>query len=96
MSLTGSFIFDPEDRIYSDHFPGRPVVPGSLIVHAFSEVGKGAAGAGPWIAEDFRFREFVVPGTYDYRLEPREGGWRCLLYHEGRIVASGTLRGEGL
>ncbi|MBU4420644.1 MAG: hypothetical protein KKH84_06520, partial [Proteobacteria bacterium] len=35
MNIKGTFYFDPSDRIYAEHFPGNPVVPGSLIIHAF-------------------------------------------------------------
>lgn len=93
MSIKGTFYFDPKDRIYKDHFPGRPVVPGSLIVHAFrkawTEGGSGAAGCA---VEDFRFKEFVAPGHYDFSMEPKGEGMRCRLYHEGRVVVSGYIK----
>jgi 3-hydroxymyristoyl/3-hydroxydecanoyl-(acyl carrier protein) dehydratase len=38
----GNFFFDPDDGIYRTHFPGYPVVPGSLIVHAFLKAGREA------------------------------------------------------
>jgi 3-hydroxyacyl-[acyl-carrier-protein] dehydratase len=93
MSIKGTFYFDPKDRIYEDHFPGRAVVPGSLIVQAFLEAGK-AAGFGNQVAglENFRFKEFVAPGEYAFSIEDRDRGWQCRLYHEGRTVASGLLR----
>lgn len=34
--MEGTFFFDPKDKIYKDHFPENPVVPGSVIIHAFS------------------------------------------------------------
>jgi 3-hydroxyacyl-[acyl-carrier-protein] dehydratase len=93
MSIKGTFYFDPEDRIYEDHFPGRAVVPGSLLVHAFLEAGK-AAGFSSRVAgvENFRFKEFIAPGEYPFSIEERKQGWQCRLYHEGRTVASGLLR----
>jgi 3-hydroxyacyl-[acyl-carrier-protein] dehydratase len=33
--LKGLFYFDPDDLIYTNHFPQNPVVPGSIIVFAF-------------------------------------------------------------
>lgn len=94
--FAGEFWFDPEDPIYRDHFPGRPVVPGSLIVQAFLS----AAHALPQPfaaarAERFRFRRFIGPGTYRYRLEQQPGrkglAWRCSLFDQGQLVASGVL-----
>jgi 3-hydroxyacyl-[acyl-carrier-protein] dehydratase len=93
MSIKGTFFFDPEDRIYEDHFPGRAVVPGSLIVQAFLEAGKaiGFSSAGGGV-ENFRFKEFVAPGTYAFSIEGIDKGWQCRLYHEGITVVSGLLR----
>ena len=28
---SGTFVFDPRDPVFDEHFPGNPVVPGSLI-----------------------------------------------------------------
>lgn len=96
MSIKGTFYFDPEDRIYEDHFPGRAVVPGSLIVQAFLEAGKAAgfssAGGG---MENFRFKEFVAPGAYAFAIEDRDRGLSCRLYREGRTVATGLLLRAG-
>ena len=62
MHIKGTFYFDPADRIYEDHFPGNPIVPGSLIVHAFTEAGKKLGlEANRCTIENFRFREFVSP-----------------------------------
>ncbi len=36
--ISGLFFFDPLDKIYKDHFPGTPVVPGSIIISAFVEI----------------------------------------------------------
>jgi 3-hydroxyacyl-[acyl-carrier-protein] dehydratase len=84
----GVFYFDPRDGIYTDHFPGYPVVPGSLIIQAFLDL----AGAVREI-EEFRFRTFVVPGRYRYRLTRRGNGWDCLLLEKERIMARGKLKG---
>ena len=93
MSIKGTFYFDPEDRIYEDHFPGRAVVPGSLIVQAFLEAGKavGSSSAGGGV-ENFRFKEFVAPGAYAFSIENMEKGWQCRLYHQGITMVSGLLR----
>jgi 3-hydroxyacyl-[acyl-carrier-protein] dehydratase len=95
MSIKGTFYFDPADRIYQDHFPGRPVVPGSLIVQAFLEAGA-SAGLSFVGAEvkNFRFREFVPPGSYAFSIEERDKEWQCRLTHEGRTVADGLVRPE--
>jgi 3-hydroxyacyl-[acyl-carrier-protein] dehydratase len=95
MSVQGAFIFDPEDRIYADHFPGCAVVPGTMIIHAFWEAAQAAGFSfNGCLMEKFRFKEFVKPGAYDFSLEPRAGRLYCRLYHEGRTVACGYLKNE--
>ncbi len=92
--LEGIFFFDPDDRIYSDHFPGNPVVPGSLIAHAFTEAGKKVlGGAGKrYIIENFRFKRFVIPGEYAYCIEVLKTTLKCFLYDRGNIVVTGVIR----
>ena len=89
----GVFYFHPGDGIYGDHFPGYPVVPGSLIVHAFLET---AADAGflPYYLtiEDFRFREFLSPGQYAFRIELAEDRLKCQIYRGEKKLVTGVLK----
>ena len=95
--MKGKFYFDPCDRIYSDHFPGNPVVPGSLIINAFLEAGKTAGFEGiQYTIENFRFREFVSPGEYDFGIEFLQDRLKCTLYqdrsHVTKPLVTGTIR----
>jgi 3-hydroxyacyl-[acyl-carrier-protein] dehydratase len=92
--LEGTFYFDPEDAMYRDHFPGNPVVPGSLIVDAFLQT----AMRRGWIKkgceiQGFRFSRFVPPGTAHFRMEPCEGGkiLECKLHSHGHLSVTGRL-----
>jgi 3-hydroxyacyl-[acyl-carrier-protein] dehydratase len=88
----GEFFFDPQDPIYVDHFPGRPVIPGSVIVHAFMVAGGGMEdGHAPWTVKDFRFRRFISPGEYSYRIEIAGRHLRCSLLSGPSVVATGAL-----
>jgi 3-hydroxyacyl-[acyl-carrier-protein] dehydratase len=90
--LDGTFFFDPDDRIYTEHFPGHPVVPGSMIVRAFMLAGERLGfGEAPTSIENFRFKRFIPPGEYSYRIEPAGDRLQCTLYDRGAIVATGTL-----
>jgi len=82
--LSGVFYFDPADPIYADHFPGCPVVPGSLIISAFLKAGQAAVpGIRPGRIQDFKFRTFLPPGEYEYRLENRGDRLQCRLFQSG-------------
>ena len=88
----GHFYFDPEDPIYADHFPGRPVVPGSLIIHAFLQAARSADGAVPTGIEQFRFKRFLAPGRYAFEMERRsDGRMACTLLDDGAVVATGVV-----
>ncbi len=83
----GTFFFDPEDPIYREHFPGNPVVPGSVIIRAFMM----AAPVKVRMVKDFRFRKFISPGEYAFRIADRGGYLDCRLFQGGSAVAVGKL-----
>jgi 3-hydroxyacyl-[acyl-carrier-protein] dehydratase len=88
----GVLFFDPGDRIYADHFPGHPVVPGSLIIHAFMLAAHALKFAEAACSiEKFRFRKFISPGEYPYQIETSGHQLRCTLYDGTSIVATGTF-----
>ena len=89
----GHFYFDPNDPIYQDHFPGYPVVPGSLIVHAFIEaLYASRRGPRPSSIAHFRFKRFLPPGRYGFCIEPKsDGRMACSLYDKERVVVTGVL-----
>jgi len=88
----GVFYFFPDDGIYRDHFPGYPVVPGSLIVHAFLQAAAAADIQGGYRSlENFRFREFLTPGRYSFRMERKEDGLSCVIYRGAKKLVTGAL-----
>jgi 3-hydroxyacyl-[acyl-carrier-protein] dehydratase len=95
--IAGEFFFDPGDFIYTDHFPGNPVVPGSLIIEAFMSVVRPVV-EGAWetlSVENFRFRHFISPGRYAFRVAGTpNGAMQCTLYSGGRTVVTGNLSGS--
>jgi 3-hydroxyacyl-[acyl-carrier-protein] dehydratase len=95
--IAGEFFFDPDDAIYADHFPGKPIVPGSLIIEAFMTVVRPVL-EGRWkrfSVENFRFRRFISPGLYAFRVSAKTDELlQCALYDGGRTVVTGTLSGS--
>jgi 3-hydroxyacyl-[acyl-carrier-protein] dehydratase len=91
--LEGDVFFDPEDPIYRDHFPGKPVVPGSMIIHAFFEAIKTAGFKPDYLSvKNFKFKHFLKPGNYRYRLEFGKTKIICRLFGEQPdSLAEGTF-----
>jgi 3-hydroxyacyl-[acyl-carrier-protein] dehydratase len=89
----GTFVFDSRDPVFADHFPGHPVVPGSLIVQAFMEAVRELAIDGEYRrVERFRFKRFVPPGHYAFLLERVDDTCLNCTLKEGRAtVATGKL-----
>lgn len=91
-TLEGTFYFDPDDAIYRDHFPGYPVVPGSVIVCAFLNVAGVLGFSGEKITvEHFRFREFLSPGLHPFRIEDRGNILVCTIVQNNKKVVTGML-----
>jgi 3-hydroxyacyl-[acyl-carrier-protein] dehydratase len=91
---SGTFVFDSRDPVFADHFPGNPVVPGSLIVQAFLEAAREFAVSGEYHrVERFRFKRFVGPGEYAFVMEQIDAGClKCTLNRSQATVATGRLR----
>ncbi|MFA6009952.1 MAG: hypothetical protein WC799_08205 [Desulfobacteraceae bacterium] len=89
----GIFHFDSKDPIYAEHFPGRPVVPGSLIIWAFTQaLEKNGYVLQAINLDQFRFRRFIGPGSYRFSLVPLDSGIKCVLYDNHKTVAEGVVR----
>lgn len=91
--VEGTFFFDPADMIYQFHFPGHPVVPGSVVIHAFMKAVKERGWADDiGEVENFRFKTFVTPGEYSYSLEQKGGTLNCRLFKNKKAIVTGRLR----
>lgn len=91
--MQGIFLFDPDDRIYQEHFPGNPIVPGSVIIDSFLSVLKKAGRVSDGVAiERLRFRSFVFPGECTYRIRIGSDGIVCELFQDDQLKVTGRLK----
>jgi 3-hydroxyacyl-[acyl-carrier-protein] dehydratase len=85
--------FEPSDACFHEHFPGNPVVPGSLIaalcLQAMREYLK---YTGRLVIERFSFSRFATPGTYTLGIDEHDGSCLCTLSREETIFARGRIR----
>jgi len=86
--------FAPDDACFNGHFPGNPVVPGSLITGlSLQAIREHLGRTGPLRVQRFSFSRFARPGSYT--LDITEQGETCLctlrsddtLFAQGRITA---------
>jgi 3-hydroxyacyl-[acyl-carrier-protein] dehydratase len=79
VSATGRWRLTGDEAFFAGHFPGRPTLPGVLMVEALAQVGAIAVLQDPRFAgklplfggiDSVRFRRQVVPGdTLELRME---------------------------
>lgn len=90
---TGHFYFDPEDKIYLEHFPGNPVVPGTLIIKAFMDL----IDESNLMIENFTYKKFLRPGRCSYLMEKKDNSYNCKIYDGKKTIAKGFIKtGESL
>lgn len=91
-SLSGFFYFDPEDKIYLQHFPGNPVVPGSIIIDSFVKVlTKKKFISSGFTVNNFRFKKFIPPGEYRFTVSISESSFSCRLFSEAKAAVTGEI-----
>lgn len=88
----GVFVFPDTDPVYTDHFPGAPVVPGTLIIQAFSTQILAIYPNEDFLqVRSFRFRHFVPPGRYSFSLKKQGDSFFCTLYVSGKPAVTGEI-----
>ena len=89
-TIHATLTFDGNDPLYEDHFPGNPVVPGSLVVEAFLNLLQ-ERGVTPLSVRNFRFRQFIAPGSYPCKVVLAEAKASCTLFHGESWAVTGEV-----
>lgn len=91
-NISGTFLFDPADKIYLEHFPGNPVVPGSLIIDAFVQaLFKNHIYLKNYTINNFRFKKFISPGEYSFNITKTSSVFSCKLLNNEKVAVSGEF-----
>lgn len=91
-NISGSFFFDPTDKIYLEHFPGSPVVPGSLVIDAFVKaLIKNNIILENYTINNFRFRKFIPPGEYTFHITKAASIFSCKLFSGEKTAVTGEI-----
>jgi 3-hydroxyacyl-[acyl-carrier-protein] dehydratase len=84
--------FEPGDACFREHFPGNPVVPGSLIAGLCMQAMREHLGCtGRLVIERFSFSRFAPPGAYMLGIDELDGGCLCTLSRDETIFARGRI-----
>ena len=98
-------LLDPENAIFAGHFPGRPVLPGVLIMEAVAQtaavmmastVPEGAIGNALLASVNrFKFLKPVAPGQEVRIVTTKLTGMGSMFYIEGTVFADGVTVASG-
>ncbi|MCU0822654.1 MAG: hypothetical protein MUC95_09330 [Spirochaetes bacterium] len=90
--IKGTFFFDPADKIYGDHFPSGPVVPGCIIIHAFLDAARDILENNDnLLIKNFRFTKFISPGEYNFDIDSQAGLLKCRLFSNDKSIVTGEI-----
>ncbi len=88
----GTITFDSTDSIYKTHFPNAPVVPGSLVIHAFTKAVQTHFPESAYTnACKFRFKIFLSPAHYGYEIEMVPDKIKCKLKNNTKTIVTGEF-----
>lgn len=89
------FVIAPEHPALPGHFPGRPLVPGVVVLdHVVAALERRLGPLAPLQLGQVKFLQPLLPGERArIVLEPgAEGRWRFRVQRDEALVASGELR----
>lgn len=90
--LEFSLSFSPQDNCFQGHFPGNPVVPGSLILGlCLQAVLQFYAPQQRLQVKKFSFLKFVRPQTYTLSIVSQKNIFSCVLAQDGLFFARGVI-----
>jgi 3-hydroxymyristoyl/3-hydroxydecanoyl-(acyl carrier protein) dehydratase len=89
--ISGKFFFDQKYEIFKTHFPGYPVVPGTMIVASFINLLQKNYNLLDLEVENFKFLKFIPPGEYLFKITIDHKKAKCELYQDKNLVARGKI-----
>ncbi|MCT4534597.1 hypothetical protein [Halodesulfovibrio sp.] len=89
--ITGTFTFPANEPALQDHFPDSPIIPGTLIIHSFVNEVRSHMPEATLGIRKFRFKSFITPDSYAYRIEPKPFGYACTLFKGTEKAVTGRI-----
>lgn len=84
--------FEQDDSCFHEHFPGNPVVPGSLVVGlCMQALREHRNETGLLLLKRFSFSRFASPGAYELIITEQEAGYQCTLSQDAHLFAQGRI-----
>ena len=80
---------DASDKIYEDHFPGYPVVPGSFVLQTVIEILQAERKTISF--RNVRFRKFMEPDSYQFLVSKSGEGWKFKVMKNGEKYVTGEV-----
>lgn len=101
--VKGTLLFPPGHRIFENHLPGEPLVPGVILVEALAQISGitlvGAEGRPLWgyLAEvrRMRFRRLIHPGEEIVLESELAQAYGPFARYAGRASVNGELAADG-
>lgn len=93
--ITSTWVVPANHPAFAGHFPGRPIVPGVVLLQHALRLAQAALGVPGtvWQVAQAKFLSPVGPGealVFSLQTTPR-GGWQFTVRAADRAVASGNL-----
>ena len=90
--LRMSVLFEPDDPCFREHFPGNPMVPGSLVTGLFlALIAHFHERPGQLLIRRISFSRPAMPGAYELSIVDSGTEFQCTLTQDATLFAHGWI-----
>lgn len=86
--------FNPDEPCFREHFPDRPMVPGSLVIGLFlAAIAHFNGRSEQLLIKRFTFSRPAAPGAYELSITDSDSAFLCNLTQDDTLFAQGWISG---